>query len=432
MSFKRVLVTGLGVVSPVGCNVSTFWNSLLQGKCSFNKQEASSYQFSQSKFAGLVDNSQLPPNDKKLSRCASFALHAADQALEDASFKPGPDTSRVGVLLGVGLVSLSDVYEQWKLFSEKGYSKVSPWFVPKILPNQSAGVIAMKHKIHGMVHCVSTACATGAHSIGDAFRLIKTGELDAIIVGASDSSMDPLTVAGFGKMRALSTAEDPLRASTPFDKDRCGFVLAEGAAVCLLESEEHAVNRKVKNIYAEVLGYGYSSDAYHIASPHPDGLGAIQSMNRCLNSAAIKPSDVDYICAHATSTPAGDVAEAKAIANIFSDKIPYISSIKGSVGMFVEYFFHIATPVLIFIGHLLGGAGSLESVATLLAIYHKTLPGTTGLTNIDKDVPDNVKEKLLLHGKTKEINSQKKIVALKNSFGFFGANASLCFSEYRP
>ncbi|XP_074094274.1 3-oxoacyl-[acyl-carrier-protein] synthase, mitochondrial isoform X2 [Cotesia typhae] len=341
----------------------------------------------------------------------AYALIAAEEALEDAKWKPDEETHKrdTGVAVGIGMVDLVDVcsiYEAMK----KSYSKVSPYFIPRILPNMAAGQISIKYGFRGPNHSVSTACATGAHAIGDAFRFVKGGETSVMVCGAAEACISPLAIAAFCRLRALSTSKNdrPEEASKPFDKDRDGFVMGEGAAILIIEELEHALARNA-NIYAEILGYGLSGDAAHLTAPSEDGVGAILAMDRACKNAQVDLNDITYVNAHATSTPIGDAVELKAIETLFgaSSKNVTVSSTKGAHG------------------HLLGAAGNLEIAFTILAIKNSVIPPTLNLYNLDYSGP----LQFVPHVK-KNWSSVSKRTALKNAFGFGGTNASLCFTEF--
>ncbi|ETN61849.1 3-oxoacyl-[acyl-carrier-protein] synthase [Anopheles darlingi] len=390
---RRVVITGLGVVSPVGCNVTTAWQTILSGQSkSFTKSEL-----------------------KTMARGTAFALLAAKEALTAASWTPSAEDEsacqRTGVAVGMGMVDLQDICDTNEAL-KKGYNRVSPFFVPRILPNMPAGQLSIKYGFRGPNHAVSTACATGAHSIGDAFRFIRNGDADVMVCGGAEACINPLAIAGFCRLRALSTAfnDDPTASSRPFDEHRDGFVMGEGSAIFVLEELEHARNRGVP-IQGEILGYGLSGDASHLTAPRDDGTGAMLAMTRALNDANLTTAEVGYINAHATSTPIGDAIEARSIRTLFGDHTDKVavSSTKGAHG------------------HLLGAAGNLEALFTLLACRHGVLPPTVNLDSITDDMAG-----LRFVAKTSEPwDDGRRRVALKNSFGFGGTNACLCIGEYQ-
>lgn len=323
------------------------------------------------------------------------------------------DFDRTGVSVGIGMIDLNSVCETFEAMQTNGYNRVSPHFVPKILANMAAGQISIKYGFRGPNHAVSTACATGAHAIGDSMRFIRNSDADVMVCGGTEAAICPLSVAGFCRLRALCTNSNdrPLNASRPFDRDRSGFVMGEGSAILVLEELQHAKNRNA-NILAEICGYGLSGDASHITSPHPDGRGAILAMKNALRDAQIAPNEVTYVNAHATSTPIGDAIEANAIQQLFKEhtKNVYVSSTKGHHG------------------HLLGAAGNLETIFTILACNEAKIPPTLNLDN----VPENLQfiNFVRNHPIDWKIDSHRKRIALKNAFGFGGTNASLCISEF--
>ncbi|KAI1821359.1 3-oxoacyl--synthase [Xylaria intraflava] len=430
---RRVVVTGLGAITPLGVGVRHTWNRLIAGHsgivsvADFEPQKQ--WRDLTSTVAGIVpkdggnttkaglwraDEWLSPSDQRRMSIFSQYAMAAAEMALKDASWRPvkEADLQETGVCIGSGVGNLSELYKTSLEHSAGGYKKVSPLFVPLILINMAAGHIAMKYGFQGPNHAATTACTTGAHSIGDASRFIACGDADVMVAGGAESCIHPLAFAGFGRSRSLSTAfnADPPSSCRPFDRQRNGFVVSEGAAVVVLEELEHAKARGAR-IYAELRGYGCSGDAYHMTAPREDGLGAALAMKRCLRNAEIKPRQVDYINAHATGTAIGDAAEAMAIRSIMlgweghagASEVA-VSSTKGSIG------------------HLLGAAGAIEAVVSILAIAENTLPPTMNLHHPDVEPKFNFVPR---HAQRKEVN-----VALSNSFGFGGTNASLVFARY--
>lgn len=412
---RRVVVTGVGVVSPLGTGAELVWQNLLKGQCGIVPLQGEEYSKLPCKVAGIIPTGQDDTVSKALSKsnlksmapATCLALVATAEALADSKWHPEADTDKeiTGVALGVGMIDLKDVCDTNDAL-KLGYNKVSPFFVPRILPNMTAGHISIKYGFRGPNHAVSTACATGAHSIGDAFRFIRNGDADVMVCGGAESCISPLAVAGFCRLRALSTSfnQDPKKASRPFDKKRDGFVMGEGAAVLVIEEYEHAVKRNAK-MYAEILGYGLSGDASHITAPREDGSGAVLSMSRALRDANISKEEITYINAHATSTPIGDGIESTAIKTLFeglSSNIS-VSSTKGAHG------------------HLLGAAGNLEAIFTILACHHGVLPPTLNLE-------DPVDDLNYVANVSKTWDSERRL-ALKNSFGFGGTNATLCIGQ---
>ncbi|XP_023946887.2 3-oxoacyl-[acyl-carrier-protein] synthase, mitochondrial [Bicyclus anynana] len=412
---RRVVVTGLGVVSPLGTGTELAWQNLLKGHCGIITLKDEEYSKLPSRVAGVIPieadteiaKALSKSNLKLMAPATCIALIATSEALKDANWLPKADVDReaTGVTLGMGMIDLKDVCDTNSAL-KIGYNKVSPFFVPRILPNMAAGHISIKYGFRGPNHAVSTACATGAHSIGDAFRFIRNGDANVMVSGGAEACISPLAIAGFCRLRALSTSfnDEPTKASRPFDKHRDGFVMGEGAAVLVLEEYEHALRRDAR-IYAEILGYGLSGDASHITTPREDGTGAILSMNRALQDGAVDHNEITYINAHATSTPVGDGIESTAITKLFKDNVRdmMISSTKGAHG------------------HLLGAAGNLEAVFTVLACHHGVVPPTL---NLDEPI-DN----LNYVAKIPQDWHRERRIALKNSFGFGGTNATLCISS---
>ncbi|KAF4520123.1 hypothetical protein B566_EDAN010282 [Ephemera danica] len=421
---RRVVVTGLGTVSPLGCGTQYAWNQLLEGKCGIVKLTDEKYTKISSRVAGLVPrgDAEFELNLEKhfnksdlraIAPATALALIAANEALTDANWFPEDETERenTGVCIGMGMVDLTDISEASEAL-KRSSNRVSPHFIPRILLNMASGHVSIKYGFRGPNHSISTACATGSHAIGDSSRLIRDGATDVMLCGGCESTISPLSVAAFCRLRALSTAynDQPTKASRPFDEARDGFVIGEGAACLVLEELDHAEARGAK-IYAEILGYGMSGDAFHSTSPSTDGRGAALAMKRALDYADISPEDVGYINAHATSTPAGDEVEVKAIKTVFGEhaKSLAVSATKGAHG------------------HLLGAAGSLESVFTVLACHTGNLPPTLNLEKTSPDLDLN-----FVPNKSQvwpDIICDRRI-ALKNSFGFGGTNVTLCFAQY--
>ncbi|KAL1367752.1 hypothetical protein HN51_021871 [Arachis hypogaea] len=436
VSSRRVVVTGLGMVTPLGCGVDKTWRHLIDGKCgvrslgledlqmsSFDKEtQLSTFDQLTSKVAAVVPtgtnlgefNEEIWLNSKdhrSIARFIAYALCAADEALKDSNWFPTEQEhrERTGVSIGGGIGSISDVLDSAQLLCEKRLRRLSPFFIPRILVNMASGHVSMKYGFQGPNHAAVTACATGAHSIGDAVRMIQFGDADVMVAGGTESSIDALSIAGFCRSRALTTKynSSPQEASRPFDSGRDGFVIGEGCGVLVLEEFNHAKNRGAK-VYAEVRGYGMSGDAHHITQPPNDGRGAILAMTHALRQSGLHPSEVDYINAHATSTPLGDVIEANAIKTIFSghanSSALAFSSTKGAIG------------------HLLGAAGAVEAIFSVLAIQHGIAPLTLNLTK-----PDPVfAHRFMPLTASKEMPIR---VAMSNSFGFGGTNASLLFAS---
>ncbi|GAO19963.1 uncharacterized protein UV8b_02903 [Ustilaginoidea virens] len=427
---RRVVVTGLGAVTPLGVGIRQTWSRLLAGESGIvsvaSRQPRARWSDLTSTVAGVVPHGQDPArgqwrasdwlsvsDQRRLATFTQYAMAASDMALADSGWTAAKqeDAEATGVCLGSGIGNLDDLYETSLAHNVDGYRKVSPLFVPKILINLAAGHVAMKHGFQGPNHAVATACTTGAHSIGDASRFIAAGDADVMVAGGSESCIHPLAFAGFGRARSLSTAYNdcPSSSCRPFDADRNGFVIAEGAAVCVLEELEHARSRGAR-IYAEVKGYGLSGDAHHMTAPREDGQGAFLAMKRALKNAQVKPSQVGYINAHATGTQVGDAAEAAAIRRLMlgeegvsSEAEVTVSSTKGSVG------------------HLLGAAGAIEALFAILSIHEGVIPATQNLHRPDVGVDFNF---VPLTPQEKKVR-----VAISNSFGFGGTNSTLVFSS---
>jgi 3-oxoacyl-[acyl-carrier-protein] synthase II len=411
---RRVVVTGMGMVSPLGMGVEKTWNALIQGKSGVGRiTRFDSTGFDTQIAAEVKDFAPENFMDKKEARrmdiFIQYAVAAAVMAMEDSQFKITPQNAeRVGVVVGAGLGGLTTIESFHKVLLEKGPGRISPFFIPMLIVNEAPGHISMRFGAKGPNSSVVTACATGNHNIGDAWKMIQRGDADAIIAGGVESTITPLAVGGFNAMKALSTRNsEPEKASRPFDKDRDGFVMGEGAGIILLEEMEQALKRGAK-IYAEIIGYGLTGDAYHITAPAPNGEGAARCMAMALKDAGIRPEEVDYINAHGTSTDYNDLYETIAIKTVFKEharKIP-VSSTKSMTG------------------HLLGGAGGVESIFTVLTIFQGVIPPTinyeTPDPNCDLDYVPNVARKAEVR------------LALSNSFGFGGTNAVLVFKRFEP
>jgi 3-oxoacyl-[acyl-carrier-protein] synthase II len=420
MTLRRVVVTGIGMVSPLGGTAEHTWKRILAGESGAARVTEFDVSDLPAQIACRIpvgdgsdgtynpDDWMEPKEQRKVDPFIVYSVAAADQALEDANWHPETDEDQcaTGVLVGSGIGGIEGIVEAGYTLRDRGPRRVSPFFIPGRLINLASGQISIKHKLRGPNHAVVTACSTGAHAIGDASRLIALGDADVMVAGGTESPISRISLAGFAACKALSTArnDDPTAASRPYDRDRDGFVMGEGAGVVVLEELEHAKARGAK-IYAEVIGYGLSGDAYHITAPSEDGEGAERCMRAALKRAGIEASDIDYINAHGTSTMA-DTIELGAVERVVGNAAAKISmsSTKSSIG------------------HLLGAAGAVEAIFCLLAIRDNVAPPTINLDNPDIDTAID----LVPHAKReREIN-----VALSNSFGFGGTNASLVLRRY--
>ncbi|MEM0989625.1 MAG: beta-ketoacyl-ACP synthase II [Pseudomonadota bacterium] len=419
---RRVVVTGLGLVSPLACGVEESWQRALAGTSAagpIKHFDASHLPAQIACEIPLGDGSDgtynpddwlAPKEQRKVDRFIVYAMTAAEQAVADAGWRPDPDETekldRTGVMIGSGVGGIESIGNMAITLKERGPRRVSPFFIPGALINLCSGEVSIKYGFRGPNHAVVTACSTGAHAIGDAARLIALGDADVMLAGGAESPVCELSVAGFSACKALSTGfnDTPQRASRPYDRDRDGFVMGEGAGVVVLEELEHARARGTK-IYAEWLGYGLSGDAYHITSPSPDGDGGYRSMKAALNSAGLSASDIDYVNAHGTSTPVGDEIELRAVEKLLGNDAAHVtmSSTKSSTG------------------HLLGAAGALEGIFSILTIRDQVAPPTLNLENPSVETQIDLAP---LVKREREIN-----VALSNSFGFGGTNASIIFGR---
>lgn len=434
------------MVSPLGLGARKSWSALLESKngvVELKKEHL--FDGCQSRIAAYVPENELKEavnsskhsymikNAKQLSRATSFAMLAAHEALEDADLLDQSEQlknqfrTNCGVAIGQGMVDFQDIYENASLIQgptskSGGYRKMSPYFITRALINMSAGNISIRYKIQGPNHCVSTACATGAHSIGDAFNFIRNNAADIMVCGSTEASINSIAMAGFERLRALCTKfnDNPKAASRPFDANRCGFVMGEGAGVIILEELEHAKARGISDegIYCELLGYGVSSDAHHLTAPSSEGDGAKKSMKMSLKDANLNSTAVSHINAHATSTPLGDDIEYNAIEDMF-----YLKKEYGENDQKREI---TVTSCKASIGHLLGGAGSVESIFAILSCHNAMLPHCI---NLDQPLATDKKLVELIRNKPKQWTHDKRIL-IKNSFGFGGTNASLVMSNY--
>ncbi|BCU82156.1 3-oxoacyl-[acyl-carrier-protein] synthase 2 [Polycladomyces abyssicola] len=409
---RRVVISGLGVISPIGNDLSTFWNNLIAGKSGVGpvtQFDASDYS---TRIAAEVKNfDPLDYMDRKearrMDRFVQFAVAAARQALEHAGLDMNQvDANRVGVYIGSGIGGLTTWEEQYQVLLNRGPNRVSPFFIPMMISNMAAGQVSILTGAKGPNSTSVSACASGTHSIGDAFRIIQHGDADVMIAGGAEATIRPLAFAGFCAARAMSTRNDePEKASRPFDKDRDGFVMGEGAGVLILEELEHAKKRGA-NIIAEIVGYGMSGDAYHVTSPAPEGEGAARSMAHAIQDAGLKPEDIDYINAHGTSTDLNDKFETMAIKKAFGDHA-YKLAISSNKSM---------------IGHLLGAAGGVEAVATAMTLKEQIIPPT-----INYETPDPECD---LDYVPNEARRARIRAALSNSLGFGGHNATIVLKTY--
>ena len=413
---RRVVVTGLGAITPVGNDVATTWKSLLEGKSGtapITKFDASTFP---TRFAAEVKGfDPLLYMERKEARRSDqytqYAVAASWQAMRDAGLVDNPvaDTDRLGVIVGSGIGGLKSFEEQHDVYRERGVGKISPFFIPMFIADIASGVVSMQFNARGPNYATVSACSTSAHAIGDAFRTIQYGDADVMITGGAEATVTPMAIGGFANMKALSERNDsPSTASRPFDITRDGFVMGEGSGIVILEELAHALQRGA-NIYGEVAGYGATGDAYHLTSQPDEHEGLQRSMRRALNDAGLTPADVDYVNAHGTSTPLNDSNEAKAIARVFGEDARKInvSSTKSATG------------------HMLGAAGATEFIVSLLSIQDQCVPPTINLHEIDPDCGD-------LNFTPNKAQRRKVRAALSNSAGFGGHNVTLAVKRYDP
>lgn len=410
---KRVVVTGMGAVTPIGIGSDEFWKALLAGKSGITKIsrfDASAYT---TQIAGEVRDFEPgqymdKKEAKRMDRFTQFAVASAKMAIDNAALDlEKEDRSRIGTIIGTGIGGMDTLHEQYRVLFEKGPGRISPFFVPMMIGNMAAGQTSITFGLQGPCTCVVTACATGTNAIGDAFKLIQRGDADVMVAGGTEASISPAATAGFCAMKAMSTHnEEPEKASRPFEKDRDGFVMGEGAGVVILESLEHALARGAK-IYAEVLGYGFNADAYHITAPAPEGAQQAACMAMAIRDAGLEPADIDYINAHGTSTPLNDKNETLAIKSLFKDHA-YKLAVSSTKSM---------------TGHLLGAAGAVEFIALTMAIQDSMIPPTINYETPDPELDlDYVPNK----ARAKTINA-----GISNSFGFGGHNATILVAKYK-
>jgi 3-oxoacyl-[acyl-carrier-protein] synthase II len=410
---RRVVVTGMGLVTPIGHDLNTFWSQLTSGACGIDKITAFDASPFETQIAGEVRNFDpapafpSPKEIRRTDRYSQFGVYAAWSALKDSGLDLAvEDCDEIGVILGSGIGGLQTTAEQHEILLSRGPKRLSPFMIPMLISNMASGLVSMFFNLRGPNFATCSACATANHAIGEAWRTIKMGDAHAMVAGGAEATLIPVGIGGFCAMRAMSTHNhDPKRASRPFDKERDGFVMGEGAGILILEELEHAKKRGAR-IYCEIVGYGNTADAYHLTSPPPGGEGAARSMKMALRGAGLNPSDIDYINAHGTSTPVGDVAETQAIKAVFGDHARKlaISSTKGATG------------------HMLGAAGAVETAVCVLAIQHGVVPPTINLRTPDPEcdldyVPNTARE-------------LKVNAIINNSFGFGGHNATIAAKTF--
>ncbi|MEO8578660.1 MAG: beta-ketoacyl-ACP synthase II [Gemmatimonadales bacterium] len=411
---RRVVVTGMGAITPVGNDVATTWQALIDGKSGtapITKFDASNFPV---RFAAEVKGfNPLDYMDRKEAKRADpytqYAVAGARQAMTDANLveRNGMDPDRIGVIIGSGIGGLKSFEEQHDVYRERGVGKISPFFIPMFIADIAAGIVSMQFNAKGPNYATVSACATSAHAIGDAYRTIQYGDADVMITGGAEATVTPMAIGGFANMKALSERNDsPETASRPFDATRDGFVMGEGAGILILEELEHALKRGAK-IYAEIVGYGATGDAYHLTAPAPDGEGAQRAMKRALKDAGLEPKDIQYINAHGTSTPANDFNETRAIKAVFGEhaKTVNVSSTKSATG------------------HMLGAAGAVEAVVSAMVVGHGIIPPTINYHNPDPELDLN-------YTPNKSVKRDVDAV-LSNSFGFGGHNTTLAIRRYR-
>ncbi|MEU9338637.1 beta-ketoacyl-ACP synthase II [Streptomyces sp. NPDC048290] len=413
---RTVVVTGIGATTPLGGDAASTWEGLVAGRSGVKRleQDWAAEQAVRIAAPVAVDPSEIIPRPqaRRLDRSAQFALIAAREAWADAGFtaKAGEDTAvdpdRLGAVIASGIGGVTTLLDQYDVLKEKGVRRVSPHTVPMLMPNSPSANVGLVVGARAGVHTPVSACASGAEAIGYAIEMIRTGRADVVIAGGTEAAIHPLPIAAFGNMMAMSkNNENPEGASRPYDVDRDGFVLGEGAGVVVLESAEHAAARGAR-VYAEAVGQGISADAHDIVQPEPEGRGISHALQNLLDRTDLDPAEIMHVNAHATSTPAGDIAELKALRKVFGDE--------------VDHFAVSATKSMT--GHLLGGAGGIETVATVLALYHRVAPPTINVENLDPEANADV-----VRGEARKLPVEGRIAALNDSFGFGGHNVVLAF-----
>ncbi len=412
MSKRRVVITGIGALTPIGKGAPEFWNGLISGKSGVKSIDNFDVSNSPTKFAAQIedyDASQYmnPKEARRMDKFCQYAMITAEEAIKDSGLDLDQiDKNRVAVIIGSGIGGMQVFYQQAVEFYQKGQRGVSPFFIPMLIPDIAAGQVSIKYGFRGPNFCAVSACATGSHNIGLAYDAIVTGQSDFAIAGGAEAPVFGMGLAGFNSVRALSTRNDsPETASRPFDKTRDGFVLGEGAGMMLLESYESAVARGAR-VYGEIVGYGFSADAHHITAPDPEGKGVILAITSALEAAGITTGDVDHINMHGTSTPLGDIAETQSIKKVFGDHA-YKINLNSTKSM---------------TGHMLGAAGAAESIATVLAIYHGIIPPTINYEHPDPDCD--------LNYTTNEAEVRNITYGMNNAFGFGGHNTTVVFKKF--
>ncbi|KSU62218.1 3-oxoacyl-ACP synthase [[Bacillus] enclensis] len=412
MSEKRVVITGLGAVTPLGNDVQSTWSGILEGKTGIGPLTRLNADDYPAKVAAELKDFDIEQyverkEARKMDRFTHYAVAASMMAVKDANLEINDENAhRVGVWIGSGIGGMETFENQYETFQKRGYRRVSPFFVPMIIPDMATGQVSIMLGAKGVNSCTVTACATGTNSIGDAFKVIQRGDADVMISGGAEAPITKMSVAGFCANTALSTNTDPEKASRPFDANRDGFVMGEGAGVVVLEELEHALKRGA-TIYAEVTGYGSTGDAYHITAPAPAGEGGARAMKMALEDGGVRPEELDYINAHGTSTPYNDKYETMAVKEVFGEHA-YKLAMSSTKSM---------------TGHLLGAAGGVEAIFTVLAMKDSMLPPTI---NLDTPDPDCDLDYVANEARKREVN-----VAMSNSLGFGGHNATLVFKKYK-